>query len=60
MNTALWIIQVLLSAIFLMAGVMKLTQSKEKLSKQLPWANDFSIGTVRLIGLAELVAIKRF
>jgi uncharacterized membrane protein YphA (DoxX/SURF4 family) len=55
MNTFLWIIQGLLAAMFLTAGVMKLTQAKEKLLKQLPWVADFSIGTVRFIGLSELL-----
>lgn len=56
MNTILWIIQGLLAAMFAMAGTMKLTQPKEKLEKQLPWVNDFSTGTVRFVGLAELLA----
>ena len=55
MNTTLWIVQGLLSAMFTMAGIMKLTQSKEKLSKQLPWVNDFSTSTVQFIGLSELL-----
>jgi uncharacterized membrane protein YphA (DoxX/SURF4 family) len=55
MNKALWIIQVLLAAMFTVAGIMKLTQSKEKLSKQLPWVNDISMRTVRFIGLSELL-----
>lgn len=55
MNTILWIIQGLLATMFTIAGVMKLTQAKEKLSKQLPWVNDFPISTVRLIGLSELL-----
>jgi uncharacterized membrane protein YphA (DoxX/SURF4 family) len=55
MNITLWIIQVVLAAIFFMAGIMKLTQPKEKLSKQLPWVNDLKMSTVRVIGLAELL-----
>jgi uncharacterized membrane protein len=55
MNTALWIIQGLLAAMFLMAGIMKSTQPKEKLEKQFPWTPDFSIDTVRFIGLSELL-----
>jgi uncharacterized membrane protein YphA (DoxX/SURF4 family) len=54
MNTALWIIQGLLAAMFTFAGTTKLTQSKEKLEKQFPWVKDFSLSTVRFIGLSEL------
>lgn len=55
MDTSAWIIQGLLAALFSMAGIMKLTQPKEKLSKMLPWVNYFSAGTVRFIGLCELL-----
>jgi hypothetical protein len=55
MNTALWIIQGLLAAMFSMAGTTKLTQSREKLVSQFPWVNDFSLSTVRFIGLSELL-----
>jgi uncharacterized membrane protein len=34
---------------------MKATQPKEKLQPKLPWVEDFSAGTVRLIGVAELL-----
>jgi uncharacterized membrane protein YphA (DoxX/SURF4 family) len=56
MNTALWIIQGLLAAMFAFAGTSKLTLPKEKLEKQFPWAKDFSLNTVRFIGLSELLA----
>ena len=55
MNIALWIAQGILAAMFTMAGIMKSTQPKEKLSKNLPWVNDYSAGQVKLIGLAELL-----
>jgi uncharacterized membrane protein len=54
MNVFLWIVQGLLAAMFLMAGITKLTQPRDKLTAQLPWANDFSTPVVRLIGAAEL------
>lgn len=47
MNIAVWIIQCLLSLAFLMAGIMKSTQSKEKLAKIMPWVNDYSLQMVR-------------
>lgn len=56
MNIALWIAQGILAAMFLMAGVMKSTQPREKLkAKQLPWAEDVSDGTLKLIGVSELL-----
>ena len=55
MNIAIWIIQGILAAMFTMAGVMKSTQSKEKLAPQVPWVNDFPLGIVRLVGISELL-----
>ena len=55
MNTALWIIQGLLAIAFLMAGVMKLTQSKGKLYERMEWVEDFSGGNIRLIGVLEIL-----
>jgi uncharacterized membrane protein YphA (DoxX/SURF4 family) len=55
MNVFLWIVQIVLAAAFVLAGVMKATQPKEKLTPNLPWVEDFSLGTVRLIGVAELL-----
>ena len=34
---------------------MKSTQPKDKLVKSLPWVNDFSLQTVRFIGISELL-----
>lgn len=56
MNTALWILQIVLAAFFGMAGVVKSMQPKEKLAEKLPWVEDFSAGTVRFIGVVELLA----
>ena len=56
MNTALWIVQGILAAMFLMAGFMKSTTPKEKLALKMPWANDYSAGTVKLIGITQLLA----
>ena len=56
MNTVLWIIQGLLAVIFLMAGAMKLLKPVDELSKKLGgWVNNFSISTIRGIGLAEIL-----
>lgn len=56
MNIALWVVQILLGLAFLGAGVMKSTKSKEDLAPKMPWVNDFSLGTLRLIGVTELLA----
>ena len=55
MNTILWIIQGIAAAMFIMAGIMKSTQPKENLAKNMPWVNDYSSGTVKFIGIAELL-----
>ncbi|NUT33235.1 MAG: DoxX family protein [Hamadaea sp.] len=59
MNVVLWIIASLLAAAFLAAGVMKLTQPKEKLAAAgMAWTEDYSAGTIKLIaGLEALAAI---
>lgn len=58
MNIVLWIIAGLLALAFLGAGAMKLTQSKEKLaaSSNMGWIEDFSPGTIKLIGALEILA----
>jgi uncharacterized membrane protein YphA (DoxX/SURF4 family) len=55
MNTIVWIIQGILALMFLMAGIMKSTQPRDKLVKSLPWVTDFSLQTVRFIGISELL-----
>ena len=55
MNTVFWVIQGIVAAMFAMAGIMKSTQTKEKLEPKVPWVKDFALGTVRLIGISELL-----
>jgi uncharacterized membrane protein YphA (DoxX/SURF4 family) len=57
MNVILWILQILLAAMFAMAGVMKSTRPKEQLAGKLPWVEDFSPATVRFIGVVEILAV---
>lgn len=54
LNIALWISQILLAAMFGMAGLMKVTQSIDHLSEMLPFAAQVPEGLVRFIGAAEL------
>lgn len=56
MNVTLWIIAGVLAAVFLAAGVMKLTQTREKLAESgMAWAGDFSPGAVKAIGALEVL-----
>lgn len=56
MNIAVWVVQVLLALAYLAAGVLKATQSRDALKdKGLAWVEDFSDGTVRLIGVVEVL-----
>ena len=55
MNVFLWILQIVLAAMFAMAGVMKATQRQNKLVEKLPWVEDYSPSTVRFIGVMELL-----
>jgi uncharacterized membrane protein YphA (DoxX/SURF4 family) len=55
-NVVLWIVASLLAAAFLGAGLTKLTQPKEKLVTNMGWVEDFSPGTVKLIGGLEVLA----
>ena len=51
----LWIAQVLLAAMFLMAGISKTFQPIDQLSQMLPWASQVPVGLVRFIGVSELL-----
>ena len=55
MNIVLWILAGLLAAFFLAAGLTKVSQPKEKLATNMKWTEDFSAGTIKLIGTAELL-----
>lgn len=55
LNIALWVVQVLLAVMFLMAGANKLFQSIAELSKMLPWVTEVPEELVRFIGISELL-----
>jgi uncharacterized membrane protein YphA (DoxX/SURF4 family) len=55
MNTALWILQILLATIFLMAGFVKVMQPREKLMTNMGWVEDFSDGPLKMIGSLEIL-----
>ena len=54
MNIALWIVQVLLGGMFVMAGVMKAFQY-ERAKVSLFWVKDVPRGLVTFIGISELL-----
>ncbi len=61
MNIFLWIVAGVLAAMFLLAGVMKVTQPKEQLVKTMKWAVTWSkpqlaaLGTVEALGAIGLI-----
>jgi uncharacterized membrane protein YphA (DoxX/SURF4 family) len=56
METALWIVQVLLAAIFLLTGTTKLTQPRQKMAAgPMRWAADVTDAQFRTIGLLEVL-----
>lgn len=59
MNIVLWVLQILLGLMFLAAGAMKATQSKEQLvasgGERMAWTEDISASNIRLIGILELL-----
>jgi uncharacterized membrane protein YphA (DoxX/SURF4 family) len=57
MDIALWIIAGLLAIAFLAGGAVKLIQPKEKLAASgMGFADDFSAGAVKAIGILEILA----
>lgn len=56
MNIVLWVVQVLLALVFLMAGVAKAVQPLDKLSKQMTWVPTMPPAFVRFVGVAEILA----
>jgi hypothetical protein len=55
MNIALWIVTGILAVLYLFAGGTKAFTPHEKLKTQMAWVEDFSAGTVRFIGIAEIL-----
>ncbi len=56
MNIALWIVQILLAVMYVIAGTMKAFQTATyKADKRSAWARDRSNGFLRFLGVAELL-----
>jgi uncharacterized membrane protein YphA (DoxX/SURF4 family) len=56
MNVAVWVLQVLLALAFLLAGVTKVSQPRQKLAASMGWVEDVSDTGVRTIGVLEILA----
>jgi hypothetical protein len=56
MNTALWMVQVVLAALFGVVGIFKAAQPREKLLKMGKWIEDFSDAQIKMIGVVEVLA----
>jgi hypothetical protein len=56
MNVVLWVLQILLAAMFSASGLAKLSRSKDKLAGRMRWVEGFSPGTLKTIGVLEVLA----
>ena len=56
MDIALWIVQGMLAAFMLMAGMMKLTKPREELVEKMAFMEDFTDGPIKAIGALETLA----
>ncbi|HEX2914710.1 MAG TPA: DoxX family protein [Chloroflexia bacterium] len=55
MNIALWVLQVLVALVFLLAGFLKLTRPLDWLSQRMLWVKVVPVWMVRFIGAVELL-----
>ena len=55
MNTALWIVQIVLTIAFAVAGTLKLSQPRDKLAENMGWVEDYSAGFVKVVGAVEIL-----
>ena len=56
MNITLWIVQGILAFVFLMAGLIKLSQPKHVLRKKIGyWVDSYTDGAIKTIGLTEVL-----
>ena len=55
MSIVLWILQILLAVVFILAGAVKVARPYDELANRMPWAADYSHNAVRGIGAAEIL-----
>jgi uncharacterized membrane protein YphA (DoxX/SURF4 family) len=60
MNTVIWILQAIIAMVFLMAGFMKVSNTKDDLKTKgkgrMDWVEDLSMVNIRMIGIIEILA----
>lgn len=55
LNLVLWIVQIFLAIVFMMAGALKAFQPYEAIARFINWAPDVSPALVRFIGVSEIL-----
>lgn len=55
MVVVLWVVQVVLALLYLIAGFTKAVRPLDEVGKRMPWSRDVAPGLVRFIGAAELL-----
>lgn len=56
MNVVLWVVAVVLGGVFAGSGIMKVSRTKQQLAEAgMAWTDDLSAGTIKGIGVAELL-----
>lgn len=55
MKKVIWILQVVLALMFLMAGSLKTFSPIAELAEKMPWVTEYSEGMVRFVGISELL-----
>jgi hypothetical protein len=55
-STSLWIAQVFVAAVMVVAGAMKLLRSREQLARRFHWATSWEPWQIKMLGLVELTA----
>jgi len=55
MNTIIWVAQGILAAVFLGAGLLKLTNTRAALKDKTPYVEDFTDHQVKAIGTVEVL-----
>ena len=53
--SVVWIVQILLAVMFVMAGTMKVMRPKAQLADKMGWVDDFSDQQVKGIGILEIL-----
>jgi uncharacterized membrane protein YphA (DoxX/SURF4 family) len=55
MNTIIWVAQGILAAVFIAAGLLKLTNTRAALKDKTPYVEDFTDNQVKTIGTLEVL-----